>query len=61
MCRQNSRAKSMHIAYETLSLDHLGVIYPGKVIFPMTENITAYGLETIATGEFYKKLMEKIS
>ncbi len=44
--------KSMHIALEDLKLDHLAVFYPGKDIFPLTKNITAYGLSTIATGEF---------
>ncbi len=37
---------SMHIAYADLKLDHLYVIYPGKGRFPLTENITACGLET---------------
>jgi len=44
--------KSMYIAQEDLKLDHLGVIYPGKEIFPLTDSITAYGLETLTTGEF---------
>lgn len=37
---------SMHIAHEDLKLDHLYVIYPGTGSFPMTESITASGLET---------------
>jgi uncharacterized protein len=48
--------KSMHIAQRDLKLDHLAVIYPGSRIFPLTERITAYGLETIATGEFLKSM-----
>ncbi len=44
--------KSMHIAYEDLKLDKLFVVYPGKQLFPITENFTACGLETIVTGEF---------
>lgn len=48
--------KSMHIAQQDLKLDHLAVIFPGSIIFPLAENITAYGFETIATGEFFKKL-----
>lgn len=53
--------KSMHIAREDLSLDHLAVIYPGKEIFPLSEHIMAYGLETIATGEFQTKLHKALS
>lgn len=48
--------KSMRIAQEDLKLDHLAVIYPGDKIFPMGENIMAYGLETFATGEFKPSL-----
>jgi len=39
--------KSMRIAQEDLKLDHLGVIYPGTEIFPLSETINAYGLEII--------------
>ena len=46
--------KSMHIAIEDLKLDKLILVYPGKEIFALTEKITAYGLETIGTGEFIK-------
>lgn len=48
--------KSMRIALEDLKLDHLGVIYPGTESFPLAENITAYGLEMVATGEFMKNI-----
>jgi uncharacterized protein len=48
--------KSMRIAQEDLKLDHLIVMYPGKEIFPLSETIQAYGLETIANGEFIKKM-----
>jgi predicted AAA+ superfamily ATPase len=48
--------KSMRIALEDLKLDHIALIYPGSTIFPLTEKITAYGLETIATGELLKLL-----
>lgn len=51
-----STTKSMHIALADLKLDHLALIYPGDKIFPLTEQITAYGLETVATGEFITKL-----
>lgn len=44
--------KSMHTALADLKLDHLILIYPGSLIFPLAEGITAYGLETIAKGTF---------
>jgi len=40
--------KSMQIALADLKLDHLTVVYPGKVSFPLTEKITAQGLEALA-------------
>ena len=40
--------KSMRIALTDLKLDHLTVVYPGKETFPLAENITAQGLESIA-------------
>lgn len=52
--------RSMHIAQQDLKLDHLGVIYPGNQTFPMTESITAYGLDTIASGEFIETVNKKI-
>lgn len=54
-CKYTERprvTKSMRIALEDLKLTHLGVIYPGSAIFPLAENITAYGLETLANGTF---------
>lgn len=39
--------KSMHIAIQDLKLDHLYVIFPGNVQFPMDSNITAYGLDLL--------------
>lgn len=53
--------KSMNIALQDLKLNHLAVIYPGDQIFPLSENITAYGLETIATGAFKEKLNEQLA
>ncbi len=47
--------KSMHIALEDLKLDHLYVIVPGSFRFPMTEQITACGLELI------RELVEEIN
>jgi len=46
--------KSMRISIADLKLDHLAVLYPGDEIFPLAENITAYGVETMASGEFSK-------
>lgn len=37
---------SMRTALMDLALDHLYVIHPGTGSFPMTEQVTAYGLET---------------
>lgn len=39
--------KSMHIALEDLKLDHLYVIFPGKIHFPLSEKITAWGLDVL--------------
>lgn len=39
--------KSMQIAITDLKLDHLTIVYPGKQTFPLTEKITAQGLESI--------------
>lgn len=39
--------KSMNIAIEDLSLDHLYVIFPGKIHFPLTEKILACGLDVL--------------
>ncbi len=37
--------KSMHIALEDLSLDHLWVVYPGKHEYPVSKNITVLPLD----------------
>ncbi len=52
--------KSMHSALNDLKLDHLIIVYPGDQIFPLSEKISLYGLETIATGTFAKKIFELI-
>jgi predicted AAA+ superfamily ATPase len=44
--------KSINIVQEDLKLDHIAIIYPGKDIFPLTERVSAYGIDTISTGEF---------
>ena len=54
---QPRTTKSMHIALSDLKLDKLVVVYPGKEIFPLTETITACGLDTIGTGEFIKQII----
>jgi uncharacterized protein len=44
--------KSMHIAQEDLNLDHLAIVYPGDQVFPLSDKISVYGLETIVNGKF---------
>lgn len=39
--------KSMNIALDDLKLDHLYVIFPGALSFPMHDKITACGLESL--------------
>ncbi|MSU49635.1 MAG: ATP-binding protein [Opitutus sp.] len=43
--------KSMHVALDDLKLEHLWVVYPGTLRFPMTEKITALPLREIGTLE----------
>ena len=52
--------KSMHSALQDLRLDHLAVIYPGTHHFPLLKNISAYGLEMIATGTFLNELSQAV-
>jgi uncharacterized protein len=42
--------KSMMIALNDLQLEHLIVVYPGKIDFPLSENIFVCGLDSIARG-----------
>lgn len=44
--------KSMTIALEELKLEHLYIIFPGDKIFPLSEKITACGLEKLAEINF---------
>ena len=37
--------KSMHTAFQDLSLEHLYVVYPGDVDYPLTEHISVVGLK----------------
>jgi len=39
--------KSMNIALEDLKLDHVYIIFPGKINFPLSEKITACGLDAL--------------
>ena len=39
--------RSMQIALNDLKLDHITVIYPGKKTFPLSDKITAQGLESL--------------
>jgi len=39
--------KSMHIALDDLKLEHLWVLYPGKLRYPLSEKITALPLREI--------------
>lgn len=43
--------KSMHIALEDLKLDHLYLVHPHEKSFPLTDNMTALGIDS-----FYKPL-----
>lgn len=42
-----STTKSMHIARQDLKLEHLWVVYPGTLRYPLTEHITALPLREI--------------
>ncbi len=44
--------KSMHIALEDLKLEHLWVVYPGAVRYPLSEKITALPLQEIGSLEW---------
>lgn len=51
-CKYTDRPKitaSMQIAIQDLKLDHLYVIFPGNITFPLSDKITASGLQTIST------------
>jgi uncharacterized protein len=39
--------KSMNIALEDLKLDHIYVVFPGKMSFPLNNHITACGLDVL--------------
>ncbi len=50
-CKYTDRPKttlSMHIAIQDLKLDHLYVIFPGNITFPLSDKITASGLQVIS-------------
>ncbi len=39
--------KSMHIALRDLKLDHLYIVFPGTMKFPLSEKVTALGFEAL--------------
>lgn len=42
-------SKSMHVAIDDLKLEHLWVVYPGTLRYPLTDKITALPLQEIST------------
>ncbi|MCF7849871.1 MAG: DUF4143 domain-containing protein, partial [Kiritimatiellales bacterium] len=42
-----STSRSMHIAIDTLQLDRLCVVHPGKTDYPLTEKIHVVGIENL--------------
>ena len=52
-CTDSPRTtKSMHIVIEDLGLEHLWVLYPGDLEYPLTDTITALPLKSIHNIEF---------
>ena len=49
--------RSMHIALEDLTLDHLVVIYPGETSYPLSERVTVLPLTTLAEGGKVTRLL----
>ncbi len=45
-------SKSMHIAREDLKLEHLWVVYPGTLRYPLTDAITALPLQEVPGLDF---------
>jgi len=44
--------KSMHIALQDLHLDHLYLVFPGNISFPLHEKMTACGLDVLQEVRF---------
>lgn len=44
-----STSRSMHIALEDLKLEHLWVVYPGELRYPITDRITALPLREVGS------------
>ena len=44
--------KAMHIAIDDLGLEHLWVVYPGRLRYPLTESITALPLADVTDVPF---------
>ncbi len=48
--------KAMHTAIEDLHLDHLVLVYPGSIQFPLDKKITAFGLNDLTKKESVNSL-----
>lgn len=55
------KTKSMHIALADLKLDHLFLIFPGSIIFPLEESITCVGFDTLGTDEGMRTILRQFS
>jgi len=49
---------SMRVALEDLKLEHIAVIYPGTIRYPLEERVTAVPLQDLADPE-KKKLFQR--
>ena len=47
MSVSSPHTKSMHIVADDLGLEHLWVVYPGELDYPLTDRITALPLEEV--------------
>jgi hypothetical protein len=50
----------MHIAFKDLKLDHLFVIYPGALAYPLAERISALPLDNLGTAEFIRSFLARL-
>ena len=49
--------RSIHIALDDLGLDHLAVIYPGDMIYPLADRVTVLPLTALAQGGAMTQLL----
>ena len=49
--------RSIHIALDDLGLDHLAVIYPGDMIYPLEDRVTVLPLTALARGGAMTRLL----